>query len=329
MEITVKLCFLSAGFAGALALAVALRAGRSLPRWLFVAGMLCLVAGNIFSGLSVDSVLLDEKADWETWRLLALSCLPGIWFLFSLSYARGDSDILLARWKVWLIAGGAAPLALAVIFRERMLAFVSPLGGEMSETLHLATAGTALYMIILISAVAALMNLERTYRASVGTMRWRIKFMILGLGVLLVAQAYTSAQVLIFHALNPRMHAVDAGALVLAGLLIARTLSRTGHFEVSVYPSRAVLQSSATVLLAGIYLVLVGALAKAISVLPGKTPFEFRAFGVLLALVTLAMLLMSDPVRQPAFPATAARLSSCLAQFHCRNRSMHGTIRLL
>jgi hypothetical protein len=102
MEITVKLCFLSAGFAGALALAVALRAGRSLPRWLFVAGMLCLVAGNIFSGLSVDSVLLDEKADWETWRLLALSCLPGIWFLFSLSYARGDSDILLARWKVWL-----------------------------------------------------------------------------------------------------------------------------------------------------------------------------------------------------------------------------------
>jgi putative PEP-CTERM system histidine kinase len=297
MEITVKLCFLSAGFAGALALAVALRAGRSLPRWLFVAGMLCLVAGNIFSGLSVDSVLLDEKADWETWRLLALSCLPGIWFLFSLSYARGDSDILLARWKVWLIAGGAAPLALAVIFRERMLAFVSPLGGEMSETLHLATAGTALYMIILISAVAALMNLERTYRASVGTMRWRIKFMILGLGVLLVAQAYTSAQVLIFHALNPRMHAVDAGALVLAGLLIARTLSRTGHFEVSVYPSRAVLQSSATVLLAGIYLVLVGALAKAISVLPGKTPFEFRAFGVLLALVTLAMLLMSDRVR--------------------------------
>jgi len=66
---------------------------------------------------------------------------------------------------------------------------------------------------------------------------------------------------------------------------------------VSVYPSRAVLQSSATVLLAGIYLVLVGALAKAISFLPGNAPFEVKAFGVLLALVTLAVLLMSDHVR--------------------------------
>jgi putative PEP-CTERM system histidine kinase len=297
MEITVRLCFLSAGFAGALALAVALYARRSLARWLFVAGMACLAAESAFSGLSVDSVLLDEKSYWEIWRLVALSCLPGVWVAFSLTYARGDSDILLNRWKAWLIAGGAAPFVLAIIFRDDLLVFVSQLDSQMSGTLRLTIAGTVLYMIVLVGAVVALMNLERTYRASVGTMRWRIKFMILGLGVLFVAQAYTSAQVLIFHALNPRLYAVEAGALLLACFLITRTLCRSGHFEVSVYPSRAVLQSSATVLLAGIYLVLVGALAKAISSLPGGTPFEVKAFGALLALVTLAMLLMSDKVR--------------------------------
>lgn len=297
MEITVKLCFLSAGFAGALGLAVALRARRSLARWLFVAAMACLVAESIFSALTVDSILLEEKLYWEIWRLSALSCLPGIWFSFSLTYARGDSDFLISRWKPWLIAGGAAPLAVSIIFRERMLVLVSLSGSNMPDTLRLATVGTILYMLLLIGAVLALMNLERTYRASVGTMRWRIKFMILGLGVLLVAQAYTSAEALIFHTLNPRLYAVDAGALILACLLMTRTLFRTGHFEVSVYPSRAVLQSSATVLLAGIYLVLVGALAKAISFLPGRTPFEVKAFGVLMALVTLAMVLMSDRVR--------------------------------
>lgn len=297
MEITVKLCFLSAGLAGALALALALRAGRSLTRWLFVAGMACLAAEGVFSALSVDSVLMDEKAYWEIWRLIALSCLPGIWFVFSLIYARGDSDILLSRWKIWLIVGGATPLMLAVISRQDMFVSVSQLGSEMPNIFRLATAGTILYMVLLVGAVVALMNFERTYRASVGTMRWRIKFMILGFGVLWVAQAYTSAEALIFHALNPKLYAVDAGALLLACLLITRTLSRSGHFEVSVYPSRAVLQNSATVLLAGIYLVLVGALAKAISVLPGKAPFELRAFGVLLALVILAIVLMSDRVR--------------------------------
>src|SRR5215831_3981965 len=145
MEITVKFCFLSAGFAGALGLAVALRAGRSLARWLFVAGMTCLAAEGIFSALSVDSVLLEEKLYWEIWRLSALSCLPGIWFIFSLAYARGDSDVLLSRWKPWLIAGGATPLGLSVIFRERILVLVSQSGSEIPDTLRLAAVGTILY----------------------------------------------------------------------------------------------------------------------------------------------------------------------------------------
>ena len=39
--------------------------------------------------------------------------------------------------------------------------------------------------------VLILMNLERTFRSAVGTMRWRIKFIVLGLGIVFGARIYT------------------------------------------------------------------------------------------------------------------------------------------
>ena len=45
--------------------------------------------------------------------------------------------------------------------------------------LRLGGPGIVLHLLFLLSAILVLMNLERTFRSSVGTMRWRIKFMIL------------------------------------------------------------------------------------------------------------------------------------------------------
>ncbi len=82
-----------------------------------------------------------------------------------------------------------------------------------------------------------------------------------------------------------------------AALLIARSLFRSGHFEVDVYPSRSVLQNSITILLAGIYFVLVGVLAKIAAYMGGDTSFAFKAFLTLFSLVALAVFLQSDKVR--------------------------------
>jgi putative PEP-CTERM system histidine kinase len=297
MDLAVILDYVSALCAGVLALLVAVHAGRSVSRWLFVAGMTVLAVERVFSGLAFDSLLPGDRAYWELWRLLAMGCAPGVWLAFSMVYGRGNAKEILRRWDLWLFGAGLVPVLLAVVFREGLLVFVGQAPAENQWVAGLGTPGVVLYMIFLVSLVVALMNLERTYRAAVGTMRWRIKFMVLGLGMLFVVRAYTSAEALIFHSLNGRLHGINATGLILGCLLIVRTLTRTGHFEVGVYPSRAVLSSSVTVLLAGIYLVLVGALAKAMAFLPGGGSFEVKALGVLVAMVFLAMLLMSERLR--------------------------------
>jgi putative PEP-CTERM system histidine kinase len=297
MNVTFALAISAAILSGTLALAVAVRAGSSLPRWAFAVGMLALATESIFSWLSAEAILPSRTIYWQDWRLVALSFLPGLWLFFSLTYARGNWREFISKWLFVLIAAFLFSVGLALRFRQGLIASIHPTVSGDTWVLGLSALGIVLNLIFLLSAVLVLMNLERTFGASVGTMRWRIKFMILGLGVLFAVRAYTSSQVLLFRGVDLSLQSLNSVALLVACLLILRSLVRTGHFEVNVYPSHSVLHNSLTVLLAGIYLVIVGLFAKVVTFLGGDASFTLKAFVILVVLVLLVVLLLSDRVR--------------------------------
>ncbi len=289
--------YASAALAGVLALGSALRARRSISRWAFVAGMATFAAERAFNGLCLSAPSPGEMLFWRQWGLAATSCLPASWILFSLTYARGNAREFLRRWSYALAAVGLFPIVLNVWFWPNLIASVQESEIDHQVLYGLGRGGIALYVFLLITAVLVLTNLERTYRASVGTMRWRIKFMLLGVGLLFVVRLYTSSQALLFRSVNPSLEILVSGALILGIGLMVRSLFRAGHFDLDVYPSQTVLQGSLTVLLAGIYLLIVGVFAKVVAYLGGDATFAFKAFGVLVSVVLLAVLLQSDRVR--------------------------------
>ncbi len=289
--------FAAASVSGALALVFAWYERRSIAHLSFVAGMVVLAAESIFSGLTASATLPDEMVFWQNCRLLAMSFLPGIWLFFSLSYGRGNHGEFIFRWRFILGAFFLVPLVLVVWFHNALVVRVGQTAVGNHWVFPLESSGVFLNIFFLVSAVFVLMNFERTYRAAVGTMRWRIKFMILGLGVLFAVRAYMSSQALLFHAVNLSLQTVNSGALLVACLLILRSLFRAGHFDMDVYPSHSVLHNSFTVLLSGIYLLIVGVFARVVTWLGGDASFTLKAFIVLVALVLLAILLLSDRVR--------------------------------
>jgi putative PEP-CTERM system histidine kinase len=284
------------GFAGAvlaalLACGVAIAAKRVAAHWAFAAGMLVLAVESTITAIAADAVLPSEAKFWQDTRLVMVSFLPGVWILFSSIYARGNAAQVLVR-RGWSFALALLiPVALALYSRGTLIADV----GTTKEGVHVAFLlsgpGFAINVFLLLGGVIVLMNLERTYRAAVGTMRWRIKFMVIGLGVLFAVRTFTCSQVLMFGFDMVLWQAISSGALVLGCLLMTRTLFRTGHFEVNVYPSQAVLHNTFTILLAGVYLFIIGALAEWLPRTAGFT------FGILVALVLLTMVLFSDRVR--------------------------------
>jgi len=304
MNTAALLAFASALFAFALAFSV-LWNGRRTPAQIFFAiGMAVLGVESVFNALAQqqDASAIDEIYRWEQWRMITISFLPAGWLAYGLSYGRGNHREFLQRWKPVLLAFLILPPALAAFsFQDLIRPLQAP--DPQNKTplaIHLGLSGSALNIIFLIGIVLVLMNLERTFRAAVGTMRWRIKFMILGLGVLFVVRAYTSTVTLLYQATNLPYQALDSCALLAACFLIFRSLRREGHFEIDVYPSHLVLQNSLTVLLAGIYLVVIGLFAKVLVWLkPAGQDGEFpiTAFLVLAALVALTVLLLSDRVK--------------------------------
>jgi putative PEP-CTERM system histidine kinase len=293
--------YISAILAGALAFTVAWNERRSVVYLSFIIGMAIFVLETVFNGISLDVASLTTAPDilkWQTRRLWMLSLLPGAWLFCSLSYGRGNYREFLRRWKFVLLGMFVVPPIIAVSQSDRLISSIKclPNGHWMIE---LGLPGVIVVFLFLAGGVLILMNLERTYRASVGTMRWRIKFMILGLGVLFVVRCYTASQMLLYHNYDLSLQAVDTGALCIGCLLLLRSLFRTGHFAMDVYPSHSVLQNSLTVLLAGIYLLIIGGVAKLVTILglSGDEAFTIKAFAILSALVVLAVLLLSDRAR--------------------------------
>lgn len=280
---------------GIVALLVAIRARRSVGHWALAAGLAAFAVESLLTGWSISAPLYGEIMRWQYGKFVALSVAPGFWLLFSLTYARGNAGEFVRRWQGPLVLAFVLPLAVVGLFREEVI-------GIMAETptgplLRLGLPGYAFHLVILITSVLVLMNLERTYRASVGTLRWRIKFMLLGVGLLFIARAYTSSQALLTRGIDLSLAGIDSAALLVAVLLALRSLFRSGHFALDVYPSQSVLQGSLTVMLAGVYLLFVGVLAKVAAYLGGDSSFALKAFIVLLGLVLLAVLLQSDRVR--------------------------------
>jgi len=233
----------SAAFFGVVTALIALwRERRCLAIWLFAAGMALLALESVFSGLNENALLAEDKMYWENWAVVTTAFLGGTWLSFSLTYARGNYREFLAKWRFVQGAAYALPVAAVILSQGHALAAVTPdAGGQW--LFHLNLAGQIVFSVYLVAAVLVLMQLERTFWASVGTMRWRIKFMVLGLAALLTLQVYTTSQGLLFHGLNSSQTVIASGAVLLGCLLMLRSLFRRSS-EVAVYPSHADLHKS-------------------------------------------------------------------------------------
>jgi putative PEP-CTERM system histidine kinase len=269
----------------------------SLSTWWFFAGMAVFAIDSLFTGLSLGATQSFEVLSWLKLGLVVKSFLPAAWLGFSLAYSRGDYRESLARWKIPLAIVALLPLGLSLGFRQQLLEVMQ---GPMAEgmSLRFAWVGKAWNVALLIALVWILMNLEQTFRSAVGTMRWRIKFVVLGSALMIGAHLYVRTQALLFSAYDVRWSSVESSALLIGCVFLFVAYLRTGFAGIDVYPSRAFLQSSLTVVLAGGYLFIVGVLANLVKRFGGVESFQLAAFVILLGMAGLAVLLLSDRLRQ-------------------------------
>ena len=260
--------------------------------------MAALAAESILTGLCVNAVMPEDMARWLRWRNFATAILPGIWFIFSLSFSRVNYKELLSRWK-WITAAlFILPLATVILFGDGLFIGKPVVSPSLIWILRLSWPGYIFHFFMLAGATLILMNLEQTLRNSTGHFRWQIKFMILGLGCIFAVRIYTVSQAMLFHSMTMALELVNDAAVIVAVFLIAKSLLRTRLLNVDFYMSQTSIYNSLTILVVGVYLIAVGGLARITLHFNGGQSIPFVAFIILLAVIGLFVFLLSDRLRK-------------------------------
>jgi putative PEP-CTERM system histidine kinase len=288
----------AAGLCGAIVAVAGLLRRRSPAAWCFAAGMVVLSGESFLAGMSLRAIALQDVAYWLAWAFVVQSCAPIPWLCFSLVYSRRNFREFLRRWRPALVIFGLLPPILSLVFRDQLFQVIQAGSPEDVWRLQAGPMARTINVLLLVAFVLILSNLEQTFRVAVGTMRWRIKFVVLALAVIFGADVYVRTQAVLYSTPDVAWWSMKAGALLIGCVLLGIAYARTGLAEIDVSPSFTIVRSSLTAFVVGGYLFVVGVLAQLVARFGGADIFQFQAVVVLVGAVALAVVLLSDRARR-------------------------------
>ena len=261
----------------------------------FALGMLALGVRELTGVLAADAVFKTQALDWLRLRLLAEALIPGFFLWFSVSFARTNSHEFRSRWRALLALVFVIPLALLAARWSGLLVADPPIPLP-NWLVPIDTAAFALHLVLLVGTVLVLMNGEATLRASSGTARWQVKFLVLGMATLFGVQVFLLSQVLLDSWIRTTLFPLGSASVIVASGLVIVSLVRRRQSPVSVYVSKTNFFDSVSLAVAGVYLLVVAGLVDVIRAIAGNNLAPFVAF--VLGLIALAAVMLSSELQE-------------------------------
>jgi putative PEP-CTERM system histidine kinase len=272
------------------------RERRHLAYRVFALGMVALAVREVIGAQALQAVFESQALRWHRYRFASEAAIPGLWLLFAVTFARADPRRFLRLWRWPLVAAFLVPVGIVVFGWDSLVTRTSyPMP---TWLIPVGAGGQWLHVALLLSAVAILLNLENTLRSAVGSVRWQIKFTVLGIALLFGVELFSYSQVLLYSALQTTLFPFSSVVLLMScGLVVVSVVwRRLGSIDV--YPSQAFLYNSLTLLVVGLYLLAVGGLVELIDAVGGRQTAPAIAFVVLMAILGLALMLLSTELQQ-------------------------------
>lgn len=281
----------------ALAAPFVVRRHRGLAQVSLSLTLLLLAAECTLAGLAASASSGADVLRWMFWRQIVAAAAVTTALVVAGTYGRAFAAE--RRRRVIL---SALPFGLL------LLAFlVLPWGPLVAEepiydpgTGHwLIYLGTRFYLVQIIQLVAftlAVAGLERTLRASVGRLRWQLKFAVLGMGGYFGLRVFTASEAVLFRTWTTDRDVLLAWGLLAGILLLAVALYRGGDLQLNVYVSQTAIRGSVTIMVVGAYLVGVGLIAQFLRSV-GWTS-EIRDVVVFVAVLAVFAVILSDRAQQ-------------------------------
>ncbi len=213
-----------------------------------------------------------------------------LWVGFlGLAYRAGLPDGASTRELRWLLLPGGA-ICLGLVGLELYIGTLASGSAEGSFSL-------AHVFGHLLLTIAGLMMAEALLRQAPAESRWRIKYLCIGVGGLLVYDLFAYSEALLFRRIDPVLDASRGAVCAIAAPLIAIAAARNPTWSVQLNLSRRAVFHSAVLTGVGIYLMGLAGAGAALRMLGGDWGRLLQATFLFAALLLLVVLLFSGTVR--------------------------------
>ena len=223
--------------------------------------------------------------------------LPMICLLFSLTFARENYHVGLDRWKWWLGIAALISVVFTVIsFHNPPVLFQADATGSIE--ILVTSIGKWITIFVLVISSFVLINAEGTFRAATGIFRRRLSFSFVIIVLFFGAVIISASSVILYGVVGIRYIEL----IVLVSLLLFPSIARylrTYQLQGSgVFIKRQAVYSSVGVILIGVYLILVGAVGKALQLVEADIKVFYSILAAFLVIILFMSLLLSSSVKR-------------------------------
>jgi len=291
-------------FVSALCVAIGLFAvflrRKAILSWLFFVGMTLLAAERFTEQCALrqsETIAAMHGIESAMWfHTIAI----GPWLAFCIMYGRGNAGEFIRRRLWFLIAAVLIPIALMAPSIQPFQHFqplLSIADEGAGDQIQFLGSGKTWIVSMITFTLLPIVYLERTFRASFGINRWRIKYMILGLTVIFSVKVYSLVEMFLYSFYQPSVYPLSTFGIFFGCGFITICYFRSGFNRIELYPSTSVINGSLTLMIAGIYFLIVGVLAQAFRMIVGMIDFPAQTIVVLIGFVGITVILVSDRFR--------------------------------
>jgi hypothetical protein len=271
-----------------------LRKERNVKTLSFCAGMGALALMELATFLALRTSIAEKILLWKRLSLLGEVIFTGNWVVFSVLFAKQDVKAALKRWKWAIVSAYMLPLALFVyVFALSETMTVEGLGIVKLEPM-----AKYFHIVLVVNVIMIFMNLESTFRASAGLVRWRIKYVFFGMGSVLLVYVYVLSQRLLYSMMDVQNTYILSVAILAGTSLISVFVSRYKIIKGDFYVSRKVIYSSVSLVGIGFYIILIGLSAQVLRSLNIHKNLRIDVLFIFFAALGMVILFYNERIRR-------------------------------
>jgi len=277
--------------------AVTLATGpRSWARVAFGVGMAAFGIEALAGYMLLGTIGSEDRVRWAAIFSAAGLAALAPWGVFVAALAQPERPRPLLRWQVPVALGCAVLAAMAAIVVSLPSFETADVQGPFYAA-QLDPVARYGVMFQMLGTVVVLAGLEASLRASSGGARWRIKYLILGLGGIFLIRFYLFSQMLMFQVLMAAYVTTASVTLAVGNVAIAAALARSRVHESNFTVSRRLVYRSVVVGVLGAYLLVIGVLGWLLNRVGIAEEMFWGSIVVFVSALGLAALLLSEDVR--------------------------------